>query len=610
MVDDIPTPQPDPDDDAGKYARLAKRVVNRQVVPFLGAGFSYGAQHPEGWKSEPNRMSRQLKGCLTMLLGGSTTKKSAAKRTLEAINDPKERSLGRLAELETLIAGPISVCETLEIHKYADLRPLPSHRYLAYMIREGLIREVITTNYDCCLETAFRDSFFQKDLAEAQLGVVRTLEEYRDTADKHTLPGHLLLFKINGCAGAYSEGRKPEDWRAWESAAERIILTERQLQTFRHENWAKELFQDRARSRTLLFSGFGNEEPQIRHTALALMEEFSKDDDGMTWYMAMDLPNAPFFQEYCEFLRFYQVQILVQFLDYHSKDRMKEVTAEDHIKHIFCNVLLGESGGRLDPSGFAHQLFHLVFRCCLILEAQLDSVLAVWLRRCTLEFRAWLVDFVDLWPYTNGRAGVEDNLRNAFDHFIDSLLGGKNATEIPLPLWRFLFAMYYPGHGEQAGWYLSIREDGVSVGVTLLLLWFLKAEIVQESTIRVPSDSAKRDKPLELRLIHRPSLPDGGFAEFPDNGGRLVRLISVPSRSSNPVEGRLQMPVDEAGRVLRVGRWLVVSAEDLIKQSVRPENLRSTVCRAFGELRSEPNARLTKLSRTTSAHGNDWGNAP
>ncbi len=51
-----------------------------------------------------------------------------------------------------------------------------------------------------------------------------------------------------------------------------IILTERQLQNWRENKWARDLFRVRCRTRSILFSGFGSQEPQIRHTVLQVKE--------------------------------------------------------------------------------------------------------------------------------------------------------------------------------------------------------------------------------------------------------------------------------------------------------------------------------------------------
>jgi hypothetical protein len=93
-----------------------------------------------------------------------------------------------------------------------------------------------------------------------------------------------------------------------------MILTERQLQTFRAERWAEEMFRDRARSGHLLFCGFGNEEPQIRHTALAIMREFEdladEDREGNSEKKLWSLGAAPWFHQYNDQLQFFQMQVL------------------------------------------------------------------------------------------------------------------------------------------------------------------------------------------------------------------------------------------------------------------------------------------------------------
>ncbi|MCL6612315.1 MAG: SIR2 family protein [Peptococcaceae bacterium] len=62
-------------------------------------------------------------------------------------------------------------------------------------------------------------------------------------------------------------------------------------------SWARDLFRDRLRSRTFLFSGFGSDEPQVRHTALQVVEEFQKPlaETINDWWT---LPNAPFIASY------------------------------------------------------------------------------------------------------------------------------------------------------------------------------------------------------------------------------------------------------------------------------------------------------------------------
>jgi SIR2-like domain len=152
---------------------------------------------------------------------------------------------------------------------------------LAYLAREGLITEIITTNWDCGIEHAFGRSFGwnRESAAGEALAVIRNLYQYRTgggrryTRDAHYRP-ILHLYKINGCAQEYGNylqaiGTIHQTDPSFEpGVAQRLVLTERQLQTFRSEYWARDLFQDRRRTHALLLCGFGSEEPQVRHTAL------------------------------------------------------------------------------------------------------------------------------------------------------------------------------------------------------------------------------------------------------------------------------------------------------------------------------------------------------
>lgn len=138
------------------YRRLAKQIVSQKVIPFIGAGFSYGATHETDitFKSHPTQMVRILTEKIEGYLHPTSAAQSTATTTLKNNFVKCKDNLPWLAELAVLIYGSEQVVDFLRIRDYADLRPLRSHRYLAYLIFEGFISEVITTNYDCCLEKA------------------------------------------------------------------------------------------------------------------------------------------------------------------------------------------------------------------------------------------------------------------------------------------------------------------------------------------------------------------------------------------------------------------------------------------------------------------------
>ena len=99
----------------------------------------------------------------------------------------------------------------------------------------------------------------------------------------------LRLYKINGCAAAYERDPAAE--------ADRIALTEHQLQGFRGNHWAADLFRDRARGHRLLFSGFGSSEPQYQLLRTHYAEGES-DLRGRSW------PEARRYRDSCrEFSR-------------------------------------------------------------------------------------------------------------------------------------------------------------------------------------------------------------------------------------------------------------------------------------------------------------------
>ena len=330
---------------------LRERLLEGVVVPFLGAGISYACKLPPTPKSgcmsppaeacesrgEPSSASgarrpveftpqtAELKRSLACWLWlKCKCSRDTAKRAGKLLGLPhlhcstneksfvdccKPASLSDLAEVCTWLSNSQTVCRVLKISCFQELIPRPAHRYIAYLVREGLIDEVITTNWDTCLEQALRYSFgpqLPNRLAahgaagDSPLHVISRIDEYRRWGayrrrGRGPRQPVLRLYKINGCAAAYSNNPAAE--------AERIALTERQLQGFRDNHWAADLFRDRARSHRLLFSGFGSAEPQIRHAVTALAAEFAASP-------AHAHGHAPFVQVYDESPTFSQYQLL------------------------------------------------------------------------------------------------------------------------------------------------------------------------------------------------------------------------------------------------------------------------------------------------------------
>ncbi|NKC16702.1 MAG: hypothetical protein GKR94_32270 [Gammaproteobacteria bacterium] len=211
-----------------------------------------------------------------------------AKIDSELASARQSSSLAHVAEIAAWLGlSQARILRLSRIEKFTKLHPSRAHRYLGYMAREGFIDEVITTNYDTCIENAYERSFgheLSKSGPPLHSAIIHDLQGLRQhsgrairidaaTGIDDTL---LKIYKINGCAEHY----RKEAIRAGDDGHFRIELTERELQALNNRQWADNLLRMRARNRSLFFIGFGSGEPQIRHTMLALVAEFQTDGNG------------------------------------------------------------------------------------------------------------------------------------------------------------------------------------------------------------------------------------------------------------------------------------------------------------------------------------------
>jgi hypothetical protein len=605
----------------GPVDRLVAALVPKKVIPFLGAGFSYGAHHKSnGWRSTKDRMSCQLREWLEKACAAGSGSVHIDE-TLRYLYEerPQCDSLCHLAELASTLFGPAKVCNILGIHEYADLCPEPQHRYLAYLAREGVINEIITTNYDCCVETAFFESFYPPPKQQL-LGVVRNVEEYRLQASSHRVEGHLLIYKINGCAGAYAQARAAyvqattsENRRSWEAEADRIILAERQLQSFRDRGWAEDLVRDRFRSHCLFFSGFGNDEPQIRHTVLTLIREFSNGSrsEQTTSEGAFDLPNAPFLHSYEGSLSFNQLQVLVAFMDAHSiphfanespGECLANKSPGERLRPLYRNVIAppentrgsdGESreANRLAASTLMKEVFKEVFGRLVVKALQDEEPFPVWLRETTPEWRPWTWYLLRV---------VQRKRCSALHRRFCEMLSPEGDA-FPLKLYRNLWAILYPEiplkDSERClnDWYASLREEPLLV--LQAILWMC----IFQSCKRPPEATAyglrvKLRSGGNIHLIAREALRElQTDTEKIEGTSRLLRMVVVPTLRKDVVAWGRWRPIYN-GR-LRPGRWIAVDSADLVRASRRPQAVVDRLWDAFATVRPRrPTARLRLVS--------------
>lgn len=311
------------------FDQIVAGVLDRRVVPFVGAGISFTARLPEGTSGEPHK-TPQMVGALRRVL-----KPRRKPRRDDSLAELCEKYLWQLEAAGCATDDAYrQLVEALQIDVFAELLPARAHRYLAFLTREGFIGEIFTTNYDVCLERAYLESWgIEVDprrlvndpeaAREVQERVARIwdLDSYRTCAglsaeesddDGRRIPARLKVYKLNGCACELlrcdAEQRR---------LARTILLTEVQLQDFRKRVWARDLFRDRLRSKSLLFCGFGSPEPQVRHTVIQVLEELGgllpAPEPGGLPPAAEAPPNRPFVVCYEEKPRFHQEQIVNAF---------------------------------------------------------------------------------------------------------------------------------------------------------------------------------------------------------------------------------------------------------------------------------------------------------
>jgi hypothetical protein len=306
-------------------------------MPFLGAGISYGAQL--GGSALPKRYAdkmpptKMLTDSILSDLGQDPIRGNMSDWSRAEETRIRAQSLPSFADAAQLFidlhpekeAGLFAADGPLDIRIFLSLAPTSAHRYIAWLVREGLFSEVISTNYDCALENAYAASFgedssqtavseLEESKRRAFFVAISNRDDYRNHANQsqsqrlNGIPTTVLrLYKINGCAANYAD--LTEEDRKRRSGL--LVITERHLQDFGLRKWAEDLFRDRFRCRAVVFSGFGAEEPQVRFTALRVLEEFSDASAPTSPAVSYEAARPPhcFVQEYNSTLTASQLQI-------------------------------------------------------------------------------------------------------------------------------------------------------------------------------------------------------------------------------------------------------------------------------------------------------------
>ncbi|GEM_PF-3246251 len=297
---------------------LCRQILNKECVPFLGSGISNTCEYFGSSEQFRRRKGHQIVGLKKSIASGFHNWRK------QTLGELCEHYLWRHQYNTNRTAALVNLVKKLQISEFLYLKPTPAHYYIAYLVREGLLLQIITTNYDCALEWAFMESFginfkyqeegFWKQYKSDIQNRIFIVHDQHSCVHQH--PGQqgtgdcLHLYKINGCVRALYENEN-------NNYHEKILLTMRQLQSWRERRWAKDQFRIVLRSSTVLFSGFGSDEPQVIHTVHQILDEYSSSirEELSSVLSKFKLPpNTPVIHSYEEEPLFCQLQITNNFV--------------------------------------------------------------------------------------------------------------------------------------------------------------------------------------------------------------------------------------------------------------------------------------------------------
>ncbi len=462
--------------------RLINALLEGRVIPFIGAGISVEAevdheldlkescsdvyQSLNGFSPTIEWMKGQLRGLLCKLLEegeliATTSIGSVLRRKIDEMERGNDGvSFVELVELLSWYRSQRFLCEILRIQAFAHLKPTPAHYYLAWLMRENMVREIITTNYDTCLERAYLESIGKPPQAEDRtLKVIWNQKTYCSSSgvqlDHEFKPVH-VIYKINGCARAYEKG---------DCDPHEILFTHRQLNGPGNveRQWAYGLLKDRIRRQGLFFIGFGSDEAQIRVTIQEVLLETK--DVRQQYDQPWRAPNAPYFAIYDQ-PSFTQLELARSFFERHGVENSDSFAAlNESIDNNFISTKHKpfSNAKNLSANLLLREIYKRLF-CKLVYRFfAWDGLLRRWLRR----------NF-----YNSGQfvALVNEFLTNKLEDFLEWQ-----------PEWRLTRfhvwiasaknpdAIFNRAHGKHT--YISIIEEPVYVGVMLMMIAMLFRDI-------------------------------------------------------------------------------------------------------------------------------------
>lgn len=552
-----------------KFLRLVEKILAGGVVPFLGAGLSLQSLGPNK-KTIAHTQTMTCAVCNKLYknrLDYQCQEKQKCCRN-PSPNCGHKRGLADICEEYLWEGGQLKklVYNILHIHDFTRLEITNTHRYIAYLARESLIEEVITTNYDTSLERAYSESVRIEPSRNEDLGLqfsVSCLHEYRMiSGKKRKEPFPLKVYHVNGCAKDLIGNNKKNQ------VCETILLTERQLQDWGKRQWGRDLLRDRLRCKSIVFSGFGSPEPQVRHTLLQVLEEFEMERDTKPHVNSQEqnakpqnntqcweAPNAIFIHAY-DVLTFEQKQVLSSYA--RTNGLSTSIESIEKLGNCFTKketpLFFDKQSAELPADDFWMCIYKAVFWRLLNNNWLSYGSPFYYFISTSIACADVLLDRIRQWllPGSNSRA------ERLFGRFPELLDIRNNSTLLSEYIWH----IRHRGLPFAPGWYAPISEKGIIISSFFIILYILELLSDEYPSWNYISRIIKDFQPLGLGLEF----------DFPGNtSGKGLLLLAHVESLFQPEEQIVDESREHIFKKL-AGYKIIVQA--VINMSYRPKKIR------------------------------------
>ena len=595
-----------------RWDRFVDHLLGGSVVPIAGAGLSLRCVARDRPDVVPDvKAMKRAMGKKLVLLRRKLRDREQLRAELGVASLDEGAfeacALDKLAEVLSWYTVREDVVKAANIHEFHLLAPGAAHHALVRLAREGLIAELITTNYDLCFEKAFRQSLPPEDRLNDRHGVdgrgfkgwhpvvIRSAAEARERrwrkVDPHRRPA-LHLYKINGCAERFNARVEKPDTRH-PSPGDEIVLSEAQLQTFGWRTWARDYFRDRARSAHLITTGFGADEPQVRYTFHEITAELAEHEpdpsspgSGNRW----ELGNAPWVQAWEPYPSYAQAHLLRAWISGGRRAAGGPAALDLPNANFFGGAdatwLVDNGPGRLDGGVFWRAAHAAAWLRLAQLESRPQGRLYLWLEGVRPGLSGWGQQLMNwLRPTASARPEQPKDARARRLGRSPGLLGSDTAEHPHGELADWVEAIFDPRRRSTRdpdtnihAPYPALHDDPLTPLLTLLAVWLLADREISPTDAAVGPAPAVKATPEGLWIRTDPhhavlALADDEVVKLPsrDDLPPNVLVILLPRRTArarprctNPPELETGPPKQETVRRPSLSRISYLPMEDLV----------------------------------------------